>query len=259
VDGNKVATDIGRPEGFLIVPVPAGDHVVEVSFTNTLERKVSLIISAMALIGSITIALQFAKHRGEELVTHLDEPNEGVKDWASIWPVFGVSILFLVFNAVIIEPTAIFRYESADFSARPAENKTFANFGDQIALIGYDLESKVYNPGDQVDLTLYWKAMNPQDINYQVFVHLIDANGNLVTQSDKLNPGDYPTRRWPLDKYVRDAHKLALPTGMAAGDYLISVGLWVASDGWRLPVSDETGEQIGDNYRLPEILAVRRE
>ncbi|MGB3714120.1 MAG: hypothetical protein WA996_06790 [Candidatus Promineifilaceae bacterium] len=259
VDGSKVATELGRPEGFLIVPVPAGDHVVEVRFTNTLVRKVSLIISASALIGLIAIAWQFAKYRGEDLVTRLDEPDEGARDWASVWPVLGLSMLILVFNAAFIEPSAVFRYESSDFSAQPAENKTFANFGDQIALIGYDLESKVYNPRDQVDLTLYWKAMNPQDINYQVFAHLLDAKGNLVAQSDKLNPGDFPTRRWPLDKYVRDEHSLSIPEGLANGDYLISIGLWVAADGWRLPLLDETGEQTGDNYRLPKILTVRQE
>jgi hypothetical protein len=46
-----------------------------------------------------------------------------------------------------------------------------------------------------------------------------------VTQSDKLNPGDFPTRKWPVDRYVRDRHTLTLPSDLAAGDYQLTVGL----------------------------------
>ncbi|MCB0000832.1 MAG: hypothetical protein KDE56_33945, partial [Anaerolineales bacterium] len=104
--------------------------------------------------------------------------------------------------------------------------------------------------GDDVTVTLYWKAQVDLDINYQVFVHLLAPDGFLVTQSDKLNPGDFPTRRWPLDKYVRDVHVLHLPTDLPAGNYTVAVGLWVQTEGWRLPLLDAAGAQIGDNQAL---------
>ena len=69
--------------------------------------------------------------------------------------------------------------------------------------MGYDVSNTSVKPGDTVYLTLYWKAQDELDINYQAFVHVFGPDG-LVAQSDKLNPGEFPTRRWPLDKYVRD-------------------------------------------------------
>jgi hypothetical protein len=86
------------------------------------------------------------------------------------------------------------------------------------------------------------------EINDQVFVHLQAEDGTLVAQSDKLNPGDFPTRRWPVDKYVRDEHVLAIPAGLPPGVYRLSAGLWVVSEGWRLPLLDESGLQVGDHY-----------
>ena len=106
-------------------------------------------------------------------------------------------------------------------------------------------------------MTLYWKALNPIDINYQVFVHLLDGRGNLVAQSDKLNPGDFPTKRWPLDKYIRDEHDLTIPEEITDGVYKLSVGLWVAGEGWRLPLIDESGIQVGDSFILPVEAVVR--
>ncbi|MEJ2754132.1 MAG: hypothetical protein P8169_15865, partial [Chloroflexota bacterium] len=120
---------------------------------------------------------------------------------------------------------------------------------DQIALLGYDASADELQPGDTLYLTLYWKALQGLDINYQVFVHLLGADG-LAAQSDKINPGEFPTRRWPIDKYVRDEHQLEIPADLPPGDYEVAVGLWVQSDGWRLPLLDEEGGQIGDRFTL---------
>ncbi|MCA9956463.1 MAG: hypothetical protein KC434_17160, partial [Anaerolineales bacterium] len=75
-------------------------------------------------------------------------------------------------------------------------------------------------------------------------------DGALAAQSDHLNPGDFPTRRWPLDKYVRDVHVLQLPPDLPPGEYTINAGLWVQAEGWRLPVLDASGSQIDDNSTL---------
>ncbi|MCZ7667047.1 MAG: hypothetical protein M5U34_07410 [Chloroflexi bacterium] len=61
-------------------------------------------------------------------------------------------------------------------------------------------------------------------------------------QSDKINPGDFPTRRWPTDKFVRDVHTF-LPPDFPPGVYTLSTGLWVQSEGWRLPLLDENGRK----------------
>jgi len=101
-----------------------------------------------------------------------------------------------------------------------------------------------------VELMLYWQAQNPLPINFQDFLHILGPDGIPVAQSDKLNPGEFPTKRWPLDKYVRDEHRLSLPPDLPAGEYRVTTGIWVATEGWRLPLLDESGEQIGDTYLM---------
>ena len=110
------------------------------------------------------------------------------------------------------------------------------------------------SPGDVVDVNLYWQAERPLDIQLtrSLFISC-RPDGVLVTQSDKLNPGEFPTRQWPLDKYVRDEHQLRLPSDLPPGEYIIAVGLWVQTEGWRLPVFDESGAQIGDNFVLSSL------
>jgi hypothetical protein len=80
----------------------------------------------------------------------------------------------------------------------------------------------------------------------------MDESGALVAQSDRLNPGDFPTHRWPLDKYVPDEHTLLLPTDLPPGRYQVRAGMWVLNEGWRLPLFDESGAQTGDAVPLFE-------
>jgi len=105
-------------------------------------------------------------------------------------------------------------------------------------------------PGSVIEFTVFWRALRKLEISYQSFVHVLDANGELVAQSDKLNPGEFPTNRWPLDKYVPDVHRITLPDDLPAGEYTVVTGLWVMGEGWRLPVFDENGDTTGDKVEL---------
>ncbi|MCP4425340.1 MAG: hypothetical protein GY803_12665 [Chloroflexi bacterium] len=246
IDGGPVETELGRPEGFIVIPVPKGHHEVEVEFKDTPPRSLAWAITAVSL--TLTLlwgwrlspdALRFTSHVSR--FTFHDRVTLGV--------VLGITALTLL----ILQPTDWLHYDSADFAAEAADTAVFVNFGDQIALIGYDVSTERASPGDVVDVTAYWQAERPLDINYQVFIHLLRADGPLVAQSDKLNPGEFPSRQWPLEKYVRDEHHLQLPPDLPPGEYVISVGLWVQTEGWRLPVFDENGRQIGDNFVLSSL------
>jgi hypothetical protein len=175
-------------------------------------------------------------------------------DWGVLATVLGITAIHLL----LLEPGGWLHDSSTGLIAEPAGVDVLADFGRQIALIGYDTSAEIAAPGQEVEVTLYWKAEQPIDINYQVFLHLLRLDGVLVAQSDKLNPGEFPTRQWPLDKYVSDVHHLELPPGVPPGDYRVAVGLWVQAEGWRLPLLDETGRQIGDNYMLFHLTVVDR-
>ncbi len=244
IDGQPVETELGRPEGFIVIPVPAGNHTVEVKFGSTPDRVLAWAITIISLVLMAGIAWRMSMSGVRCQVSGVTFND---------WPVLVVGLGITFVTVLILQPLNWLHYDSADYVAEPAETAVFANFGDQIALIGHDISAKTARPGDVVDVNLYWEAERPLDINYQVFVHLLRADGTLVTQSDKINPGDFPTRQWPLDKYVLDRHQLHLPADLPLGSYTIAVGLWVQAEGWRLPLFDETGQQIGDNFVLSSL------
>jgi hypothetical protein len=253
VDGEVVKTELGRPEGFLVVPVPAGSHMVEVEFGSTPARRLGEGITIVSLLLTLAGAV-LVRSNG---FSGLAETAEAVtmNQGGTSWRVAAVAGLVMGAYLLVVEPMGLARYESAGLVAIPAETDVLVDFQRQVALIGYDAPLTA-EPGETIAVTLYWKVQRPLTINYQVFAHVLRPDGTILAQSDKLNPGEFPTERWTLDKYVRDEHELEIPADAPPGEYRLSVGLWVAAEGWRLPVVDAAGEQMGDNYVLVERLEI---
>lgn len=99
-----------------------------------------------------------------------------------------------------------------------------ANFADEIALIGYDLQVE----SGAVRLKTYWQALRPIGASYTIFVHLLDDEGALVAQQDALPQGGaYPTSIWAVGELVVDEAVLLLPPG--AQPAALSIG-WYRLD-----------------------------
>ena len=245
VDGQAAETELAEPEGFIVVLVPQGEHVVEVEFGSTPPRTAGWLITLLSL--GVTVAGAWRLSRASDWAARSPayESTAIRLAWPIIAIVGGITLL-----AILVEPLGLFHYHSKGQILDTPATAHHVNFGDQIALLGYNTRATSARPGDTLDLTLYWQAQRPLDIDYQVFIHVLNAQGVPVAQSDKLNPGEFPTRRWPPDKYVPDAHRLTLPAGLPPGEYTVSTGIWVQSDGWRLPVFDDSGRTIGDRADL---------
>ena len=82
---------------------------------------------------------------------------------------------------------------------------------------------------------LLWRAEAETPTDYRVFVHLVDATGNIVAQSDAA-PADWtrPTTGWLLGEYVLDTHTLTLPATLPDGPLSLRVGLYDPDTGARL-------------------------
>ncbi len=119
-------------------------------------------------------------------------------------------------------------------------------FGNQIELTGFDLQSE-----RALDLTLYWKSRAPMDLDYTVFVHVLDANGKIISQCDRQpQDGANPTSLWGAGEQVIDRYSLDLPAGAPAARQ-IELGVYRADTGARLPVVDAAGRAQGDHLILP--------
>ncbi|MFQ6001033.1 MAG: ArnT family glycosyltransferase [Anaerolineae bacterium] len=128
-----------------------------------------------------------------------------------------------------------------------------ANLGNQVELIGYDIEEGEVEVGGRVQLTLYWRALAQMDRDYTVFTHLIDEEGRLWGQEDN-EPlrGSYPTSFWDVGEVVKDEYELIVKEGTPPGEYLLEVGMYLLSTGERLPVL-EGGKVVGDRIPLGEV------
>jgi len=119
--------------------------------------------------------------------------------------------------------------------------------GDQIALLGYDVEPAEVQAGEAFMLTLYWRAERKPDADYVAFVHLVDEGGNLVAQVDgPPQRGVYPTSWWAEGDEVVDVRQVVLSTGAREGIHWLVVGLYRWETMERLPV------YAGDGTRVPD-------
>ena len=96
-----------------------------------------------------------------------------------------------------------------------------------VRLLGYSLDKETYHPGDTLRITLYWQPTQTIQPNLVVFVHVLDGQGNLVTQHDSApREGEYPTPFWQPGIVVDDTHPVPLPPDMPPGEYVLSVGMY---------------------------------
>ena len=85
------------------------------------------------------------------------------------------------------------------FELPPVETESGMTYGDQIRLAGFD---SVVNETGELAVTLVWQALRQPDDNYQVFLHLLDGNGQIVSQSDAVPGRGYSTSQWLASEVV---------------------------------------------------------
>ncbi len=119
-----------------------------------------------------------------------------------------------------------------------------ATFGGTIRILGYDLARE----GTAWHLTLWWQALRQPAQDYKRFVHLYDAGGAVLAQSDAM-PRDwsYPTSWWAAGEVVSETVVLEA----AAGGTTFGVGWYDPQSLERLPAVDAAGNPLpGDVVRF---------
>ncbi len=139
-----------------------------------------------------------------------------------------------------------FKIAASHQTAYDIEQTANYQLGSKLRLLGYDLSAA---PGE---ITLYWKAIEPTDVDYTVFVHLLDAQGKTVAQADSPpQSGSYPTSWWSAAEVIEDTHSVPPESieSLLPGPYTFSVGLYNLDTGERLPVTLD-GQPQGDRVLL---------
>jgi hypothetical protein len=131
-----------------------------------------------------------------------------------------------------------------------------ADFGSAIRLLGFDLRQVTPTPGGQIEVVLYWQALDTVSEDYKVFVHLYHPTipGGLPGQHDSPpGNGAFPTSSWLPGEVVTDPHLMMIEPEAALGVSKIGVGLYVPDTGERLPVSVDGQPQLDDVLIITEV------
>lgn len=86
------------------------------------------------------------------------------------------------------------------------EQSVGETFGDELTLTGFSAET--CQPGTPCAITTYWRVEKTPAAPRTLFLHALDADGNLVTQDDGL---DVPAAQWQPGDIIVKQHTLTLP------------------------------------------------
>jgi len=112
-----------------------------------------------------------------------------------------------------------------------------------VELVAYDLLTPEVAPGGTVTLATFWRirdpgALEPVDPQHYgraaaLFVHVLDAEGEIVDQDDRL---DAPAWDWRAGDAFAQIHRVRLDNGVPPGSYDLAVGIYNRHTAERLPV-----------------------
>ena len=136
----------------------------------------------------------------------------------------GIEPVLLEIGAVVsarIQPTV------SGYSEIPAESQPV--FDGAIRLESFKLDL------DLNEISLNWKAESSPEDNYTVFAHLLDADGNILSQDD--NAPRLPTKYWRWGESFTTFHRFDSEYSLL--DYQVAVGLYIY-DGLSYPKLEYT-------------------
>ncbi len=102
-------------------------------------------------------------------------------------------------------------------------------FGSVVDLIGFQVITDAQSSA--VTTTTYWRAAGPAMTPLRLFVHAINADGQIVAQGDRL---DTSTKDWQPGDLIVQVNRLSFPPD--AGRVWIEIGLYNPDSGERQPV-----------------------
>ena len=112
-------------------------------------------------------------------------------------------------------------------------------FGGRFKLLGYTVDNYLA-PNSVAQVALFWQSREIT-ATYNTFVHVFDANGQLVAQTELPVIGDACTRLGQFSEGMFVAC-YAIPVNIPPGQYQLGVGLYNPVSGERL--TTDTGEAM---------------
>ena len=148
------------------------------------------------------------------------------------------------------------------FTLPPLSLPVNATFDETVQLLGVDAPAVISSaPGDTLTMTLGWQVQRTPATALVRFVHLLGEGGAPVAQQDTIPcNGECPAVSWLAGEVLIDPVALALPAGLAPGDYRLVVGWYDPATFARPAAVDGRGGRLADDVvMLPLTVTVTAE
>ncbi|NJN98561.1 MAG: hypothetical protein HC875_32965 [Anaerolineales bacterium] len=101
----------------------------------------------------------------------------------------------------------------------------------KMRLLGYQLHTPVVHPAETLSLTLYWQLLEPVELNYSIFIHLLGRQRQVIGQLDTYpGGGHWPTTLLPPSAILADRYAVPISpeaeTKHAPARLLIAAGIY---------------------------------
>lgn len=143
-------------------------------------------------------------------------------------------------------------------SAGSTFNPITANFGDQVELIGFDLDRRAAQPDETINLTLFWRALQAPARDYTVFAHVLQPPQTKWAGYDK-QPAP-PMSQWKPGEVMAETYPLKFDPATPAGVYEVEVGVYTLNAPTsfeRLKIITRDGRQQQDYVLLSKVRVTR--
>jgi hypothetical protein len=112
-----------------------------------------------------------------------------------------------------------------------------AAFAEPVRAVGYNVDSRRIPIDTPLRFGLYLEATGPITGNYQIFTHLVAAEGTLIAQADHIAGADsYPTSLWKPGSLLYNRFEISVPPDTPPGEYQVLIGLY--DQRGRLPLNN---------------------
>ena len=132
-----------------------------------------------------------------------------------------------------------------------------ARLEDGVTLDGFEMHQAPSFPagsGRLLGVYLHWRTAAKVNNSFKVFVHVLNAQGEVVAQHDGLPVlWRYGTDEWKPGEPVIDFHQVPIDANVPPGDYTLQVGLYDDGTGARVKRVDAAGNPIADAIVLSKL------